>query len=143
MIKLVTQQSWVELWKKCFYALIFKTFHTPFHSPIHRSSPLIFSRVSDQRSTTMNNRTRGRRTIPEVGVTFHRQYGSLPPCGPSLVLLSMKFSEYTEVFGLLDLVSCPDPTHVRARGLVTQSKSLGPLQNLKASNEIAKRRLLE
>jgi len=28
-----------------------------------------------------------RRTIPEVGMTLHRQCGSLPPCIPSLVLL--------------------------------------------------------
>jgi len=46
--------------------------------------------------------------------------------------------------GLLDSSLVPRPyAHVRERVWLHKSKSLGPLQNLKASNEITKRRLLE
>ena len=56
-------------------------------------------------------------------------------------------SEHGCVFVLLcqvHVVSCQDLTRpARGEGLVPQAKSLGSLQNLKASNEIAKQHLLE
>ena len=43
----------------------------------------------------------------------------------------------------LEVVSCPDPTHVCARVQILGPAAARPLQNVKASNEIAERRLLE